>query len=116
MVILSLLFAPFRPHRPGTRFSLRLPIHLKAKIHVAGDAKQKRACIAAEDVDMAAAQSKTLPFLLSAPGRNGGPPGAGFGGGKGTNGVGRIKSAWGPSTPRTERCAMRRICWALRSG
>ena len=51
---------------------------------------RKRACMAAADVDVAAGQSKTLPFLLSAPGKNrGGPPAAGFGAGKGTNGMGR---------------------------
>ncbi|HET6218503.1 MAG TPA: hypothetical protein VFE27_15875, partial [Acidobacteriaceae bacterium] len=61
-------------------------------------AKLKRACMAAQDVDVAAVHSKTLPFLLSAPGKNrGGPPGAGFGGGKGTNGMGRTSSPEVPS-------------------
>jgi hypothetical protein len=71
---------------------LRLLMLLNAKIQVVG-AKLKRACMAAQDVDVAAVHSKTLPFLLSAPGKNrGGPPGAGFGGGKGTNGMGRTSS------------------------
>ncbi|HET6220423.1 MAG TPA: hypothetical protein VFE27_25565, partial [Acidobacteriaceae bacterium] len=69
---------------------LRLLMLLNAKIQVVGDAKLKRACMDAQDVDVAAVHSKTLPFLLSAPGKNrGGPPGAGFGVGKGTNGMGR---------------------------
>jgi hypothetical protein len=42
---------------------------LSAKIQVVGDAKLKRACMAAQDVDVAAVHSKTLPFLLSAPGK-----------------------------------------------
>jgi hypothetical protein len=91
MLILSTLFAPFRP--PRTRFSPSAPYAPYAKIQVVGDAKLKRACMAAQDVGVAAVHSKTLPFLLSAPGKNrGGPPGAGFGVGKGTNGMGRTSS------------------------
>ena len=48
---------------------LRLLMLLSAKIQVAGDAKLKRACMAAQDVNVAAVHSKTLPFLLSAPGK-----------------------------------------------
>jgi hypothetical protein len=49
-----------------------------------------------------------LTFFALAPRENrGGPPGAGFGVGKGTNGMGRTSSPGGPSTPRTERCVMR---------
>ena len=81
---------------------------LNAKIQVVGDAKLKRACMAAQDVDVAAVHSKTLPFFALAPRENrGGPPGAGFGVGKGTNGMGRTSSPGVPSTPRTERCVMR---------
>src|SRR5580704_2016239 len=65
MLILSILFAPFRP--PGTRFSPSAPYAPYAKIQVVGDAKLKRACIAAQDVDVAAVHSKTLPFLCSRP-------------------------------------------------
>ena len=86
MFILSRRFPAFRPPDPRTRFSVVL---LNAKIQVAGDAKLKRA----EDVDVAAGHSKTLPFFALGPGKNrGGSPGAGFGGGKGTNGMGRTSS------------------------
>ena len=67
MLILSMLFAPFRP--PRTRFSPSAPYAPYAKIQVVGDAKLKRACMAAQDVNVAAVHSKTLPFLLSAPGK-----------------------------------------------
>ena len=71
MLILSMLFAPFRPPRPeNTIFPLRLlMLLLSAKIQVVGNAKLKRACMAAQDVNVAAVHSKTLPFLLSAPGK-----------------------------------------------
>ena len=84
-----------------------------AKMQVVGDARRKRARMAAQDVDVAPVHSKTLPFLLSAPGKNrGSPRGTGFGVGKGTNGMGRTSSPEVPSatlrtgslTPRTERC------------
>ena len=61
MLILSMLFAPFRP--PRTRFSPSAPYAPYAKIQVVGDAKLKRA-MAAEDVDVAARHCKTLPFAL----------------------------------------------------
>ena len=48
---------------------LRLLMLLSAKIQVVGDAKLKRACMAVQDVNVAAVHSKTLPFLLSAPGK-----------------------------------------------
>ena len=77
MLILSMRFAAFRPPDPRTRFSLLL---LNAKIQVAGDAKLKLH----EDLDVASRHSKTLSFFLLRPRKNrGGPPGAGFGGGKG---------------------------------
>jgi hypothetical protein len=65
MLILSMLFAPFRP--PRTRFSPSAPYAPYAKIQVVGDAKLKRACMAAQDVDVAAVHSKTLPFFCSRP-------------------------------------------------
>jgi hypothetical protein len=66
MLILSMLFAPFRP--PRTRFSPSAPYAPYAKIQVVGDAKLKRACMAAQDVDVATVHSKTLPFFALGPG------------------------------------------------
>src|SRR6202166_4791086 len=95
---------------------LRLFMLHNAKIQVVGDAKRKRTCMAAQDVDVAPVHSKTLPFLLSAPGKNrGGPSGTCFRFGKGTIGVGRTSSPGlpsatlrtGSSTPRTQSCVMR---------
>jgi hypothetical protein len=70
MLILSMLLAPFRPPRPeNTILPFGSLCSLARKIQVAGDAKLKRACMAAQDVNVAAVHSKTLPFLLSAPGK-----------------------------------------------
>jgi hypothetical protein len=52
-----------------------------AQIQVAGDVNVKRACMAAENVDVAAGDSKMPAVLVLAPGKDrGGPPSAGFGG------------------------------------
>ena len=68
MLILSMLFAPFRPPRPeNTILPFGFMLH-NAKIQVVGDAKLKRACMAAQDVDVAAVHSKTLPFFALGPG------------------------------------------------
>ena len=52
-----------------------------AQIQIAGDANVERACMAAENVDVAARHSKMLAVLLSALRKTvAGPPGAGFSG------------------------------------
>jgi hypothetical protein len=52
------------------------------QIQVAGDANVKRACMAAENVDVAAGYGKMLAVLVLGPGKDpvAGPSGAGFGG------------------------------------
>ena len=85
-------------------------------IQVAGDTNVKRACMAAENLDVAAGHSKMLAVLSQPQGNTvAGPPGAGFGGRKGPNSMGKISTLGVLRLRATKRCVTRSICKALRS-
>src|ERR1700689_4628100 len=76
-------------------FERALLVLLDAQIQVAGDANVKRACMAAENVDVAAGHNKMpASSWFSAPGEDrGGTAGASFGGWKAPSGMGKISTA-----------------------
>ena len=65
MLILSSCSHLFDHPDPRTRFSLRLLCSFNAKIQLVGDAKLKRACIAAEDADVASDIARRYLFALA---------------------------------------------------
>jgi hypothetical protein len=79
-----------------------------AQIQVAGNADVKRACMAAEDVDVAAGHSKMLAVLVLGPRETvAGPPGAGFGGRKAPSGMGKISTLEVLRLRAIKRCVTR---------
>jgi hypothetical protein len=60
-----MLLGAFRPTKPDPR--LLLMLH-DTQIQVAGNSNLKRACMAAENVDVAAGHSKMQPVLALGPG------------------------------------------------
>jgi hypothetical protein len=70
MLILSMLFVPFRPPRPGNAILASAP-HVPSRENTGCWWRQsKRACMAAEDLAVAAGHRKTLPIFALGPGEN----------------------------------------------